>query len=122
MADTYPMYLAGEWVDSDDRLDITNPFNGDIVGRTFQASREQVDQAIRAAECVFPTMRTMPTFERVKLLTALAGKLKENRDLVARTIALEAGKPIRDAEVEADRGVFTVEVAAEEARRIEGEV
>jgi glyceraldehyde-3-phosphate dehydrogenase (NADP+) len=35
---------------------------------------------------------------------------------------LEAGKPIRDAEVEADRGVFTVDTAAEEAKRIEGEV
>ena len=37
-------------------------------------------------------------------------------------IALEAGKPIREAEVEADRGVFTVETAAEEAKRIDGEV
>jgi glyceraldehyde-3-phosphate dehydrogenase (NADP+) len=37
-------------------------------------------------------------------------------------ICLEAGKPIREAEVEADRGVFTIETAAEEAKRIEGEV
>src|SRR4029453_7193805 len=55
-------------------------------------------------------------------LKGLAAKLKEGRDEVARTISLEAGKPIKEAEVEADRGVFTVETAAEEAKRIGGEV
>ncbi|MEA2597079.1 MAG: hypothetical protein QOF01_3548 [Thermomicrobiales bacterium] len=122
MAKRYPMYLAGEWVESDDPLEITNPYNGEVVGTTFQASREQLDRAIDAAEAVFPTMRAMPTFERVNLLRALAEKMKARRDEVARMICLEAGKPIREAEVEADRGVFTVETAAEEAKRIEGEV
>jgi acyl-CoA reductase-like NAD-dependent aldehyde dehydrogenase len=116
------IYLAGEWVTSGDRLEVTNPFNGELIATTFQANREQLDTAIRAAEAVFPAMRVMPTFERVNLLRAFSAKLKEHRDEIARLIALEAGKPIRDAEVEADRGVFTVDTAAEEAKRIEGEV
>ena len=122
MAQRYPMYLAGEWVESREPLDVINPFNGEVLGTTFQASREQLDQAITAAEAVFPTLREMPTYDRVNILRALAGKLKSCRDEIARTIALEAGKPIREAEVEADRGVVTVETAAEEAKRIEGEV
>ena len=64
----------------------------------------------------------MPTYERVALLKAMAAGLKERRDEVAPMIAAEAGKPIRDAEVETDRGVFTLETAAEEAKRMEGEV
>ncbi len=64
----------------------------------------------------------MPTFERVTLLEGLAAKMREGRDDIARMICLEAGKPIRDAEVETDRGIFTVDTAAEEAKRIEGEV
>src|SRR5215211_1654954 len=122
MAKRYPMYLAGEWVESDDALDITNPYNGETVGTTFQASRDQLNKAIEAAEAVFPAMRAMPTYERVSLLQAFAAKMKERRDEVARMICLEAGKPIREAEVEADRGIFTIETAAEEAKRIEGEV
>jgi len=118
----YPMYLAGEWAESDDPLPVVNPYNGETVGTTYQASAEQLDQAIRAAECVFPTLRTLPTYDRVNLLQALAKQMLERRDEVARMIALEAGKPIRDAEVEADRGVFTIETAAEEAKRIEGDV
>ncbi len=122
MAERYPIYLAGEWVESDDPLDVINPYNGEVIGTTFQASREQLETAITAAEAAFPVMRAMPTYDRANILKALAAKLKSCRDDVARMIALEAGKPIRDAEVEADRGVFTVETAAEEAKRIGGEV
>jgi glyceraldehyde-3-phosphate dehydrogenase (NADP+) len=64
----------------------------------------------------------MPTYERVALLEALAAGLKARRDEVAHIIASEAGKPIRDAEVETDRGIFTLATAAEEAKRMEGEV
>ncbi|MGI8478202.1 MAG: aldehyde dehydrogenase family protein, partial [Thermomicrobiales bacterium] len=122
MTKRHPMFLAGEWAESADPIDIVNPFNGETLGTTFQASREQVEAAIVAAQSVFPSLRATPVYDRVSLLKALAAKLKERRDEVARTIALEAGKPIRDAEIETDRGVFTLETAAEEAKRIEGEV
>ncbi len=122
MTARYPMYLAGEWVESDDPLAVVNPYDGTVIGTTFQASRAQLDRAIGAAEAVFPCLKAMPTYDRVNMLRALAAKLKERRDEVARTICLEAGKPIKEAEVEADRGVFTVETAAEEAKRIEGDL
>ncbi len=64
----------------------------------------------------------MPTFDRVTLLKGLAAGLKEQREEFIRTVALEAGKPVREAEIEVDRGAFTLETAAEEAKRIEGEV
>jgi acyl-CoA reductase-like NAD-dependent aldehyde dehydrogenase len=122
MADSYPIYLAGNWVTSESPLDVTNPFDGDVVGTTYLASRDQLEQAITAAEAVFPSMKAMPTYDRHCLLREFAVKMQERRDEVARMICLEAGKPIREAEVEADRGVFTIQTAAEEAKRIEGEV
>jgi glyceraldehyde-3-phosphate dehydrogenase (NADP+) len=121
-AKRYPIYLAGEWVESDDPLDVINPYSGDVIGTTFQASREQVERAIVAAERAFAVMRKMPTFDRVALLKAMAAGLKARQDEVARMITMEAGKPLREADVEAARGVFTIETAAEEAKRIDGEV
>ncbi len=121
-AQRYPIYLAGEWVESAEPLNVVNPYNGELIGTTFQASRDQLEQAIEAAEGAFKTMRKTPVFDRVALLRAIAVKMKERRDEIATLIACEAGKPIREAEVEADRGVFTVETAAEEAKRIEGDV
>jgi len=122
MTHRQPIYLAGEWVESDQELEIRNPFDDTLIATTFNASREQLETAIVAAQTVFPMLRAQPTFERVEMLRAFASKLKERRNEIARMIALEAGKPIRDAEVETDRGVFTIETAAEEAKRIAGEV
>jgi len=122
MTKAYPMYLAGEWGESDSPLDITNPYDGSPIGRTWLASEAQLEQAIVAAQAAFEVTRKQPTFERVAILDALSAKMKEHRDEIASLIAREAGKPIRDAEIEADRGIFTVQVAAEEAKRIEGEV
>ncbi len=122
MSKAYPMYLAGSWVESNSPIEIVNPYNGEPVGRTWLATTEQLEQSILAAQRAFETTRKQPTFERVRILDALAAKLGEHRDEIASLIAREAGKPIRDAEVEADRGVFTVQIAAEEATRIEGDV
>ena len=121
-AKSYPIYVAGEWQKSDEPLAVRNPYSGDVVGVTYQASRDQLEEAIVGAERAFDVTRQMPTYERVALLRAMAAGLKERRDEIAVMIATEAGKPIRDAEIEADRGVFTLETAAEEAKRIEGEV
>ena len=52
----------------------------------------------------------------------IAAAIAAQRDEFARTIALEAGKPIKTARVEADRAAFTFTVAAEEAKRIYGEI
>lgn len=117
-----PIYLAGEWAESDTKLEVINPYDGSVVGTTFLASRDQLETAIVAAEEAFKTARKTPTYDRVDLLKAFAAKLRQHRDEVARLIALEAGKPIREAEVETDRGVFTIETAAEEAKRITGEL
>lgn len=122
MSTTHPMFLAGEWAESDDTLEITNPYDGSIVGTTFLASQAQLETAITAAEAAFTSSRKMPIYDRVNLLRAFAAKLKERRDHVVRILSLEAGKPIREAEVEVDRGVFTIETAAEEAKRIAGDV
>lgn len=122
MSQTYPIYLAGKWVDSPHPLEVRNPFQDDLIGTTYLATNEQLEEAIVAAESVFSELKVMPTFERAAILTKLAASMRSCRDEIANMICLEAGKPIRDAEVETDRGIFTVEIAAEEARRIEGEV
>src|SRR6478752_10557276 len=122
MTKKYPMYLAGQWVESDIPLEVINPYNGETIGRTWLASADQLEQATVAAQKAFEVTRKQPVFERVNILDALAGKMKQHRDEIAALIALEAGKPIRDAEVQTDRGVFTAQVASEEAKRIEGDV
>ena len=122
MSDVYPMYLAGYWKENGHKVQVDNPYDGSVAGTTFFAQPQDLDVAVRAAEEVFPTLRQMPVYERVTILKDLAALLRDHRDAVIELIAKEAGKPIKEATIEVDRGVFTIETAAEEAKRIEGEV
>jgi glyceraldehyde-3-phosphate dehydrogenase (NADP+) len=117
-----PVYLAGKWVDSPSQLEVRNPYNDELIATTYYATPEQLEYATAAAERAMSTLGKLGTWERAAILSELAARIRRDRDDIARIIALEAGKPIRDAETEVDRGIFTVETAAEEAKRIDGEV
>ncbi len=122
MAKEYPFYCAGGWRSSANRLEVRNPHDDSVVGVTSFATDSDLEDAIAAAEDAFETMKTMPTYERAGALTKLAAVMEERQEELAVLIAKEAGKPLRDARTEAMRGVFTVQIAAEEAKRIGGEM
>lgn len=122
MSQTYKYYVAGEWKSSDRPLEVTNPYDGSLVGTTSYATDEDVETAIQAAVDAFPATRAMATYERAGALTKFAELMAEREEELALLIARESGKPLRDARTETARGVFTVHVAAEEARRIGGEL
>ncbi len=121
-ADAHPIYLAGRWVDSPRPLDVIDPARpGELAGSTFLASAEQVEEAAEAAVSGFEAMRRLPTYERAAALRRISAGIAERRDELAALITRESGKPIRDARVEADRGVLVFRLAAEEAERMGGE-
>ena len=122
MSAAYPMFIDGEFVESANPIDVTNPYDGSVVGRTWLASPAELERATVAAQCAFTSFSRVPVYDRVDLLKALAAKLKARRSDVIDIIVREAGKPVGEATVEVDRGVFTIETAAEEAKRIQGDV
>ncbi|MEO8273465.1 MAG: aldehyde dehydrogenase family protein [Chloroflexota bacterium] len=119
----HKIYLAGQWVDSPDLLDVANPADpGNPAGATYNATEAQYEEAVTAAVAAFREMRALPVYERSRALREISAGIKERRQELARILSLEAGKPIRDALVEVDRSVFTFRLAAEEAERMVGEV
>jgi acyl-CoA reductase-like NAD-dependent aldehyde dehydrogenase len=80
-----------------------------------------VEAAIAAATRAFEITRKMGGYERQRILRGIAQRLETHREELARTLALEAGKPIKAARVEVERAAFTFAVAAEEAVRVGGE-
>jgi glyceraldehyde-3-phosphate dehydrogenase (NADP+) len=118
----FPIYIDGEFTQTATELTVTNPFDGSAAGRTWLAGSTDLERATVAAQTAYESYRTTPVYDRVTLLRDLAAKLKERRQDVIDIIVREAGKPVGEASVEVDRGVFTIETAAEEAKRIQGEV
>jgi len=118
---THGFYLDGKWVDEGDIAEIRAPYDGAVIARVYQGRREHAEAAIAAAVKAFGTTRRLPAFERQRVLRAIADGIRDRRDEFSRTLAQEAGKPIKSARSEVDRAVFTFNVAAEETVRGYGE-
>ena len=114
--------LDGEWITAGEPALVRSPYNGSVVGSVSLAGAAHVEQAVAAAVRDFVVTRKLPAYERRRILTGIAQAIAARKGEFARTIALEAGKPIRTARAEVERAVFTFTVAAEEATRIGGEV
>jgi len=119
----HPIFLAGRWVESPDVLEIANPANADEpAGATYNATEAQYEEAVQAAVAAFEVTRTLPAYERGRILREISAGVRDRREELGRLIATESGKPIRDALVEVDRAVLTFRLGAEEAERMTGEL
>jgi glyceraldehyde-3-phosphate dehydrogenase (NADP+) len=116
------LLIANQWVDTPDTLSIRSPFSGELVGACARAGPADLERAVQATVAAFAVTRTLSSAKRSDLLGRTIDGLKKRRDDLARTITLEAGKPIRLSRGEVDRAIATFTVAMEEARRIGGEV
>ena len=101
---------------------IRAPHDGSEVGVVALAGPEEVRAALDGNVAAARACRDMPAYARAAALRKVADGLAAAREELARTLALEAGKPIAQARLELDRAVFVFRDAAEEATRIEGEV
>ena len=113
--------LNGQWLTEGEILEVHSPFDGGLVGATFRPRTSHIEAAIQAAVRAFEATRKLPSYERQRILRSVAQGITDRREDFARTIALEAGKPIRTARAEVERAVFTFSIAAEESTRIYGE-
>ncbi len=119
----HPIFLAGRWVESPDPLVVANPADPTTpAGSTFHATEAQYEEAVEAAVAAFEVTRKLPAYERGRILREISAGLKARREELGRLIALEAGKPIRDALIEVDRAALTFRLGAEEAERMTGEL
>jgi acyl-CoA reductase-like NAD-dependent aldehyde dehydrogenase len=119
----HPIFLAGRWVETPDRLVVEDPARPEEpAGSTYNATPAQYEEAVAAAVGAFERTRKMAAYERSAALRKIADGIRERREEIGRLIARESGKPIRDALTEVDRGILTFRIGAEEAERIVGGV
>ncbi len=115
------MYIAGQWTEAQDTIEVLNPFDGSLVDTVPHASPKEVDQALESATRGARIMAELPAYERYGILTKTAGLLRENQEDCARLISKESGKALRESRFEVVRAAETLELSAEEAKRIRGE-
>src|SRR5260370_14815123 len=118
---THGFFVDGRWRDDGDIVEIRAPYAGSVIARVVQGRHEHAEAAIAATVKAFGTTRRLPAFERQRVLRRISASILERKEEFVRTLAQEAGKPIKSARIEVERSIFTFNVAAEETTRIYGE-
>ncbi len=119
----YPYYLANDPIyESKGVLEVVDKYTGLCATTVTLADEEAINRAIEFAVTATEPMRKMAAYERQNVLNHCVKRFSERFDELARTLCIEAGKPIKDAKGEVTRLIDTFKIAAEEATRIYGEV
>ena len=88
----HKIYLAGQWVDSPDRLEVANPADpANVAGTTYNATAEQYEEAVTAAVAAFEETRVLPAYERGRALREISNGIKARREELGRTNRLWLG-------------------------------
>jgi acyl-CoA reductase-like NAD-dependent aldehyde dehydrogenase len=118
----FPLHVAGKVVTDAPRALVRDPWRGEVVGEIGVADDERAELAVRAAALAFAKTRRLGSFERKRILRSVAAAVEANTESLAELMAREAGKPLQLARAEVKRAVSTLELGAEEAARMGGEV
>jgi acyl-CoA reductase-like NAD-dependent aldehyde dehydrogenase len=118
----FQQYLGGEWKPgaSGKRRPILSPYDGSEVGTVAVSELADAEVAIQKAHDSFSETRSLPSHVRHDILRQIEDGIGACREELARGIADEAGKPIRDARIEVDRARLVFSLAADETRRFDG--
>jgi succinate-semialdehyde dehydrogenase/glutarate-semialdehyde dehydrogenase len=123
MADEYRMLIGRDWVASESgaTFDATSPSTGEVIGSIPEGTRVDAQRAIAAANEAWPRWTGLSAFDRAAAMRRVAAAIDERREDLARTLALDQGKPLKaEAEDEVEELIAYFDMAAADATRLEG--
>ncbi len=118
---SHGQFIGGAWRrGAADACVMLNPATEEPLGEVAQADAAQVAEAIAAAYAARSIMRALTAWNRSALLRRAASLIDERAETLGRLVALETGKPVRQAVGEAKASAESVDWFADEARRVFG--
>lgn len=117
-------YYGGAWRGAADgaTLAVSDPFSGEVIGEVASLGQAEIHEALAAAQAAFPRWSRTLHRERGVLLRRWLDLIETHKEDLARLITLENGKPLKEARGEVSYGSGFIEVYADEAGRILGEI
>ena len=115
------LLIDGEWIETSETHKIYNKYTGELFSEVSVANEEIVNKAVGAAVTAHKQGGFSPD-NRYTVLMRVAELLNENIEEFAKMIAEEGGKPITDAKVEVRRSAATFQMAADETKKLVGEI
>ncbi len=105
-------YINGEWVESKGEIrDVVNPATCQTIARVQLSTKDELDEAVKAAKEAFPLWRKTTPLARARYLFRLRELLEKNFEELSRVQTQEHGKTIDESRGETRRGIENVEVS-----------
>jgi glyceraldehyde-3-phosphate dehydrogenase (NADP+) len=116
------IFFAGAWHDRDAKIEVRHPYDDSVVDTVPQATAADVSAAVESAVAGAAIIRKLPGYERFQILRRAADAMFARKHELGKLISLEEGKTLTEGEFEAGRAAETMQISAEEAKRLLGEV
>ena len=123
MYSKFGQFINGKWqqAEKNESYNVINPATEELIGKASKASPADVDKALKSAEKGFEIWKKTAPWQRSYILRKIADLIREKKNVLAKWITLEVGKPLAEGigEVGASADIF--EWNAEETKRIYGQ-
>lgn len=118
------MFIAGEWRSTGNRslIKVENPANEEIIGTVPEATIQDANDAVEAASAAWPEWSALSSVQRAGLVSQLAQRIEQNTESLAELVTREQGKPLAQARGEIGAACTFLRFAADQARRIDGDL
>src|SRR5699024_3116898 len=90
-------YIAGEWVDAENRTSVFNPATGEEIAQVPLSEKIDVDEAVAAAKLAQKKWALVPAPQRAEILYRVGSLMKEKKEHLSRLLTMENGKVLEEA-------------------------
>ena len=124
MYEKFGQFIDGNWSPSSNKetYEVINPATEEVLGHASKATPADVDRALKSAEKGLAIWRKTPPWQRAYTLRKIADKVREKKDVLAKWMTLENGKPLAEGIGETNGAADIFEWNSEETKRIYGEI
>ncbi|MDQ0204725.1 aldehyde dehydrogenase family protein [Pectinatus haikarae] len=95
---SYSLWIDGKWTPARDNktYETISPATGEVLAACAEASKEDVDKAVKAAWKAFPEWKKTSPAQRSAILLKIADLIDANKEKLALTESMDNGKPVRE--------------------------
>ena len=123
MYSKFGQFIDGKWhqAEKKETYDVINPATEEVIGKASKASSVDVQKALKSAEKGLEVWKNTAPWQRSYVLRKIADLMREKKDVLAKWLTLEVGKPLAEGVGEVGGGADIFEWNAEETKRIYGQ-
>lgn len=116
------LFINGKWKPGNQYKELKSPFDSKSIAYIPIANKNEVLEAIHSAKGAAKQMKSLSALERSAILERVSMIFERRLEECAQILVLENAKPIQVARGEIKRTIETYKFAAEEAKKLSGEI